>query len=285
VIVLAVVAGVIVGDVVTGSHLSLSAAFGYSPTGNSRLYGVSNYSYGQLAVPALIGAAWIAAVRPGRVGRILAVGLLVATLVVLGVPTWGSDVGGVLALTPAALVFGLVLWKRRIRLRTVVLAGVATLVAIVGFGLLDLARPPGDRAHLGRLFERVGEDGLGPLLSLVERKLAANLQVSTESLWVAAIPIALALWAYLARYPTRPYQRLKGELATLPAALVGSLVAAVLGSALNDSGAIVGGVAAMVLAASLVVLLMDLDPPTSGASGAEGPPEDATVRGGEDPAR
>src|SRR5262249_25548064 len=109
-------------------------------------------------------------------------------------------------------------------------------------------------------FERVGEDGLGPLLSLVERKLAANLQVSTESLWVAAIPIALALWAYLARYPTRPYQRLKGELTTLPAALAATLVAAVLGSALNDSGAIVGGVASMVLAASLVVLLMDLAP-------------------------
>ncbi|HEU5150574.1 MAG TPA: hypothetical protein VFU19_08760 [Iamia sp.] len=259
VVVLAAVAGVIVGDVVTGSHLSLSAAFGYSPTGNSRLYGVSNYSYGQLAVPALIGAAWIAAVRPGRVGRLLAVGVLLATLVVLGVPVWGSDVGGVLALTPAALVFGLVLWKRRIRLRTVVLAGAATLVAIVVFGLLDLARPAGDRAHLGRLFERVGEDGLGPLLSLVERKLAANLQVSTESLWVAAIPITLALWGYLSRYPTRPYQRLKAEVETLPAALTGALVAAVLGSALNDSGAIVGGVAAMVLAASLVVLLMDLD--------------------------
>lgn len=259
VIVLAVVAGVIVGDVVTGSRLSLSAAFGYSPTGNSRLYGVSNYSYGQLATPALLGAAWLAAVRPGRSGRVLAVGLLLATLVVLGVPTWGSDVGGVLALTPAALVFGLVLWGRRIRLRSLVLAGLATAAAIIAFGLLDLARPPGDRAHLGRLFERVGEDGLGPLLSLVERKLAANLQVSTESLWVAAIPISLALWAYLSRYPTKPYQRLKGELVTLPAALTAALVAAVLGSALNDSGAIVGGVAAMVLAASLVVLLMTIE--------------------------
>lgn len=260
VVVLAAVAGVIVGDVVTGSHLSLSAAFGYSPTGNSRLYGVSNYSYGQLAIPALLGAAWLAAVKPGRIGRLLAVGLLLATLVVLGVPTWGSDVGGVLALTPAALVFGLVLWGRRIRLRTLVLAGAATGVAILVFGLLDLARPAGDRAHLGRLFERVGEDGLGPLLSLVERKLAANLQVSTESLWVAAIPIVLLLWTYLVRYPTKPYQRLRAEVDTLPAALAAALVASVLGSALNDSGAIVGGVAAMVLTASLVVLLMGIDP-------------------------
>ncbi|HEX7135717.1 MAG TPA: hypothetical protein VF228_24275, partial [Iamia sp.] len=267
-IVLAVVAGVIVGDVLTGSDLSLSAAFGYSPTGNSRLYGVSNYSYGQLATPALLGAAWLAAVRPGRVGRLLAVGLLVATLIVLGVPTWGSDVGGVLALTPAVLVFGLMLWGRRIRLRSLVLAAAATGVAIVVFGLLDLARPAGERAHLGRLFERVGEDGLGPLVSLIERKLAANLDVSTESLWVVAIPIVVALWVYLARYPTRPYLRLRADFETLPAALVAIVVAAGLGSALNDSGAIVGGVASMVLAASLVVLLMGLATPASGASGA-----------------
>ncbi|QYG92836.1 hypothetical protein HC251_10605 [Iamia sp. SCSIO 61187] len=289
VIVLAVVGGVIVGDVVTGSRLSLSAAFGYSPTGNSRLYGVSNYSYGQIAVPALLLAAWVAAVRAGRTGRVLATALLLATVVVIGLPTWGADVGGVLAFTPALLVFGLVLSKRRIRLRALLMAGLVTLVAIVAFGLLDLARPPGDRAHLGRLFERVGEEGLGPLLSLVERKLAANLQVSTESLWVAAIPIALALWVYLVRFPTRPLRRLTADLETLPAALAGTLVAAVLGSALNDSGAIVGGVAALVLAAALVVLLMDVEggPPTARAevappdaeglpaTGAEAPPDAA----------
>ena len=46
-------------------------------------------------------------------------------------------------------------------------------------------------------------------------------------------------------------------------------MAALLGSALNDSGAIVGGVASMVLAASLVVLLMDLDPPAGAAEGSD----------------
>lgn len=268
VIVLAVMAAVIVGDVVTGSHLSLSSAFGYSPTGNSRLYGVSNYSFGQLAAPALLLAAWVIAVRPGRSGRLAALGLLLGALVVLGMPLWGADVGGVLALTPAVLVFGVVASNRRVRLRTVGLAAVATAVAIGLFGMIDLARPSGDRAHLGRLFERVGEDGLGPLASLVERKAAANLAVSFGSLWVAAIPIALGLWAYLVRFPSRPYQRLRADLVPLPAALAGILVAGALGSALNDSGAIVGGVAAMIAAAALVVLLMGLDPPASGASGA-----------------
>lgn len=256
---LALVALVLVADVTTGSRLSLSAAFGYSPTGNSRLYGISNYSYGQLSAAACLLAALLVDARPTPRGRAGAIAILLATLVVLGVPEWGSDVGGVLAFTPAILVFAAVLWRWRIRLRTVAIAAVATIAAITAFGFLDLARPAEERAHLGRLFERVGEEGIGPLLSIMERKLLANLRVSTSSLWVVAIPLALAFWLYLTRGPGRPVRRLWTAHPTLSAGLAAATVAAVLGSLVNDSGAIVGGVASLVLAASLLVLLL-LDP-------------------------
>lgn len=256
VLALALVCLVPVGDVMTGSRLSLSAAFGYSPTGNSRLYGISNYSYGMLSAAVCLLAAVLAA--SGRRGsRWGAVGLLVATLVVLGVPVWGSDVGGVLAFTPAIGIFMVVLWGWRLRVRTVVLAGLATAAAITTFGLIDLARPAEQRAHLGRLFERVGDEGIGPLLSIMERKLLANLSVSTSSMWVAAIPIAAAFWLFLTRYPGRPVGAIQRTLPTLSAGMAAALVAAVLGSLVNDSGAIVGGVAAMVLTASLVHLSLE----------------------------
>jgi len=256
VLVLSFMAVVLVADVTTGSRLSLSAAFGYSPTGNSRLYGISNYSYGQLSAATCLLAALLAGGHPDRRGRTLSVALLVAALVVLGVPKWGSDVGGVLAFTPAILVFAVVLWHWRLRLRTLLAAGLATVGAITAFGFLDLARPPEERAHLGRLFERVGDEGVGPLFSIMERKLLANLRVSTSSLWVVAIPLALAFWLYLVRGPDRPIDGLRRALPTLGAGLAAATVAAVLGSLVNDSGAIVGGVAALVLAASLLVLLL-----------------------------
>src|SRR3546814_1701588 len=119
---------------------------------------------------------------------------------------WGSDVGGVLAFTPTVLVFAALVWKRRIRLRTIVAGGVATAAAITAFGFLDLARPPEERAHLGRLFERVGDEGLGPLLSIMARKFVANLRVSTSSLWVPALPLAVACRLFLSRSPGRPFR-------------------------------------------------------------------------------
>jgi hypothetical protein len=251
---------VLVGDVMTGSRLSLSAAFGYSPTGNSRLYGISNYSYGQLAAAVCLLAAMVAALRPARRAHATAIALLMAALVVLGVPKWGSDVGGVLAFTPSIGVFAMVLFGWRIRLRTILAAGLATAAAITAFGLLDLSRPPEERAHLGRLFERVGNEGVGPLLDIMQRKLLANLAVSTSSLWVAAIPIAVAFWVFLARSPAAPMAKLQARTPTLRAGLAAATAAAVLGSLVNDSGAIVGGVAGMVLTASLVCLTLETDP-------------------------
>lgn len=264
-LVLALVAGVLAVDVITGSRLSLNAAFGYSPTGNSRLYGISNYSFGQVASAVCLLAAIVVGAAPAPRRGQLAIGLLAVTLVVIGFPTWGADVGGVLAFTPALLVFAALIFERRIKLRLVLAGGLATAMALIGFGMLDLARPPSQRAHLGRLFERIGDEGVGPLLSIIQRKLLANMAVSTSSFWVAALPIGAALWILIARHASRPLDRLGHRLPALRSGLAAALVAAVLGSLLNDSGAIVGGVAVLVLTASVAHLLMvHEDPAPSG---------------------
>ena len=262
VVVLALGALVLVGDVMTGSNLHLSAAFGYSPTGNSRLYGISNYSFGLLSAATCVLAAVVALRWPTRRGRLAAVALMGCTLVVLGVPIWGSDVGGIIAFTPTILVFAALLYGRRPSLRGLLATGAATVAAVVVFGFVDLARPPAERAHLGRLFERIGNEGMQPLLSIVERKLLANLRVSTSSFWVAAIPIAIGAWLFLRAWRERegsPLAALHARIPTLHAALVAAAVAAFLGSVVNDSGAIVGGVASLVITVTMVHLALAPD--------------------------
>ncbi|HET6665383.1 MAG TPA: hypothetical protein VFG94_14040, partial [Acidimicrobiales bacterium] len=147
------------------------------------------------------------------------------------------------------------------------LAGVATTAVIVAFGFLDLSRPPTERAHLGRLFERIGREGLDPLVSVIERKLLANLRVSTGSAWVLAIPIAVGFWLFLARHRTHGLARIARRIPTLHAGLVAAAVAAVLGSLLNDSGAIIGGIVLTVVAVALAFLA--LDPGAPGPVGEE----------------
>ncbi|MEZ5137868.1 MAG: hypothetical protein R2711_03575 [Acidimicrobiales bacterium] len=261
VVVLGLVAAVLVVDVTTGSHLSLSAAFGYSATGNSRLYGISNYSYAQLAAAACLLASWVALIVPGRRGVAASTAVMGATIVVLGVPVWGADVGGVLAFTPAAATFWFSVRGARIRARTLLAGAVAALVAIAAFGALDLARPADDRGHLGRLLERIGAEGLDPLASVAHRKLIANLEVSTASIWVLAIPVAALLWWFLRHHAGPPSARILAAFPTLRAGLHALVVAAVLGSLLNDSGAIIGGLMALVASLALADRLVALEPP------------------------
>jgi hypothetical protein len=278
--VLALVLLVPILDVMTGSRLSLSAAFGYSPTGNSRLYGISNYSFGMVAAAACLLAAFVAARWPGRQGAAASIGLLVAVLVVIGAPVFGSDVGGIIAFTPTILVFAVMVTGYRVRPRTVLLGLLATVAAVAAFGLVDLARPEGERAHLGRLFERVGDEGLEPLLSIMERKALANLGVTTSSFWVAVIPVAVAFLVFLARYPTRPLGDLYARIPPLRAGVWAAIVAAILGSAVNDSGAIVGGVTLFVLVLGLGWLALDAMPATAGGEA----DDRAAVKAGEVPA-
>jgi hypothetical protein len=153
----------------------------------------------------------------------------------------------------------MLLWGKRLRVRTALVGLAATIVAITVFGLIDLARPAAQRAHLGRLFERVGDEGLGPLFSIMERKLLANLSVSTSSMWVTAIPIAILFWVFLARSPGRPLADLLGRVPELRAGLGAAIVAAVLGSMVNDSGAIIGGVAALVMATSVAHFTLEAE--------------------------
>ena len=254
---LAFMLGLILIDAMTGSHLHYNAVFGYSPTANSRLYGISNYSFGVVITSTILLATFIIVFARTRYAFALAMALLGFVLVVEGLPAWGSDVGGVLAGVPTFLLFVLLVRQRKIRARTLVLAIGATALAIAIFAGIDLMRPADERAHLGRLVERVNEDGFGPLFAIVERKFAAALRESTRSVWALAIPIGIALVVALDRVGRKPLMVLREKIPLLSAALVTIYVGALLGSALNDSGAIVGGLVFFTLSGALAYAALE----------------------------
>lgn len=259
--VLAVVLAVPAIDAMTGSHLSLSATFGYSPTGNARLYGVSNYALGQISASACLLAGLVASMRSTRGARYAAVGLLVVVLAVIGVPIWGANVGGTLSFAPIVALFAGLVLRDRIKLRNLAIGFVGvTVVAITTFALLDLARPPAQRAHLGRFVERLGDEGIAPLLAFAERKGEAAIDASISTFWLAAIPIAVVFFLFLLRYPDGRWNLVRRQNPSLEAGLMAAVGAAILGSIVNDSGAIVAGVALLVVTVALIYLVLEVQP-------------------------
>jgi hypothetical protein len=173
----------------------------------------------------------------------------VVTIVVVAAPTFGSDVGGTLAVVPA---FGLLVLSatgRRIGWRRALLAVGAGVVAMVAIATLDYARDPAAQTHLGRF---VGDLLHGDGSLVLRRKLRSNIAILTSSVWSVLLVLVIVIGA---AWCMRHRSMLQSAMLTRPYArvfLVGWGTAAVLGFALNDSGIAIPAVMGSIALAWLV---------------------------------
>jgi hypothetical protein len=248
---LGVVVALLIADLVTGARLQLSTAFGYTPTIGVRFAGIGNVAYAFLGASTVLLAGLVAHRLGGRRGACAAAGLMAAALVVDVAPMLGGDVGGVLSLTPAYLVTGLLLFGIPIRRRTVLGLGGAAVLLLVVAAAVDLARPARDRTHLGRLVTNARDRGISEITDVIVRKLERNLDTWTTSAWRTMLAIGVVFVAILL-WKARP--RLAALLAEVPelrASLAGFGVLTVLGYAFNDSGVAIPAVTLYVFVAAL----------------------------------
>jgi hypothetical protein len=256
-------------DLLTGTHLEFNSVFGYSPTVGIRFSGLGNLAYAQLATSAVI----LAGLLPARFGRErgvrIAIVMLVVVLVVIASPIWGEDFGGTLAATPA---FALLVWMllgRRITIRTIF--GLAGLIVVAGLaaGFIDLLRPADQRTHVGRFFEKVGDEGWSGFVTVLHRKGTENIDTLGTTGWLFVIAAVLALGLLLWYRPPRPLHAVVEAVPTLRASAVGFAIAAGLGYALNDSGIAIPGLMLSIAAGSMVLLTAaPLEPGTGEPSAA-----------------
>jgi hypothetical protein len=246
-------------DIVTGGHLQISTVFGYSPTVGGRFAGFGNLTYAQEAGAAILLAGLLAHVLGGRRGLTAAVAVLTVALLADGMPFWGSDVGGVLASVPAFALVILGLSGIKVSWRRLAALGAAAVAAVIGLGFLDLERPAADRTHLGRLFEQIGHHGLQPFNDAVIRKIGENLSVLPTSIWIPLVPSVLVFIAWLAYGSSPRLEAIRSRVPEMRPAIVGVLVAAVLGMALNDSGIAVPAMMLGVLNPVVVRLALHTD--------------------------
>jgi len=274
-VLLCLVAIVVLGvDIVTGGNLQLNTPFGYSPIVAGRFAGYGNQAFSILTISALVAVTggweiW-GRRRPdvGDLRRALAASSLFLVVIVLdGAPEWGSDVGGVISTIPAFAVCLLLLLGKRIRLRAVALIAACTLGVLVLFAAVDLARPVGDRTHLGRFAQKL-MDGDGVII--LQRKLEANMSILTSTVWTLVIPVALMFVAYLTWRPNGLMRRLNEDHVGFRAFGVSGLVLGTVAWAVNDSGVSIPALMLTVALPYTAYLVLGFDGPV-GADRRDGP--------------
>lgn len=268
-------------DIAVGGPLQFNTLFGYTPTVAGRFNGMGNPAYSMFAAAGIILSALLAHRIGGRRGSWTGVALLAWLVVLDGAPFLGADVGGILSLVPACGVTAWMLLGIRIRWRTAAIGAVATLAVAVGFGLVDLTRPPSQQTHLGRLLADIGANGFEAFQTVVLRKLNANLSVLTTSVWTLMLPVVFAFVGFLIWKAPWRLRSIAERVPEERAAVAGLLTAMLLGFALNDSGISVPGMMLGVANASLVNLLLRVDaglPTRPGGDVAPAPAADSDGR-------
>jgi len=221
----AVTSAVVAVDALFGSPLQIDAPFGNSPVVAGRFFGVGNVGSG-LLVAGLLVSGGLALDRWGRRAVPWVVAALAVGIVAGGAPQLGADVGGVLFGVPA---YGLLLLgtrERRVRARHVLLLAGAAVLVVVLFAVVDLTLGADSQTHLARSVEG---QGMGDDVIRKGGRAIRTVWTPMAGLVVVAVT-ALAVTRYS-----------PGRRRALRFASYAVVVAAVLGSLLNDSGLNVAG--------------------------------------------
>lgn len=246
-------------DILFKGSLQLNTVFGYSPVVAGRFAGFGNLAFAIISMSAIVFVAMVkelATTNPKWNIKKINVWLIIFLVVVLifdGAPYLGSDVGGVLALTPTIFVVGLMLYNKKISFKALLVSAFVTVATITTFAFIDLARPEEERTHLGRFASSLVKGEAG---TVIERKLNANLSILTSSVWAVAVIFALLYLSFLFLHPEKFLQRTSSKHPGFKFLAYPGLVLGVLGMVLNDSGVAIPG---MMLAVALpVVTLLSL---------------------------
>lgn len=229
---------VVIADASTGTWLHVSSWLGYSLHSAGRFYGIPNTTFALLASGAvLLACAHVQFAGRRREAVVGACVLLAVVLVADGAPSLGGDVGGIIALVPVFGAVAIALAGRRLRVRTALLIGSATVALVCAAAAIDLMRPEDARTHLGRFANDFVNDP-SELLDTFVRKQSANLRILQVSVWTWMIPVVVIFLLYVLVWE-RQWQELLPRRAPVRVGTVAVLAGALLGFLANDSGPIV----------------------------------------------
>ena len=221
-----VTAFVYAADLATGARLQFNSMVGVSAATTSRFTGLPNTGFAAFA-PAVVLA--VAALRRDTaISRTTMAVLFALAGFVVAWPTLGGDAGGLITLAPVSFV----LWIKlagRVPWRSVVAAAFFGIALVGLIGIADLARPEDSRTHVGRFL--AGDTDIG---STVARRIDGNL-ASYTLFPVILVGLTILLGAVLlAGRWTNVFPR-----GSVERAAAGAIIAiALIGNAVNDSGAI-----------------------------------------------
>ncbi len=247
---------ILVADILSGGNLQFNSLFGNASIVSGRFAGFGNMAYSILAMSSVVAVACVKLINAEKTNanknkeRLLLIFFLIFVLVIIGLPIFGSDVGGVLAFTPTVFIISMMLFEKKINLKTSFIAFAITMLAIAIFSVFDLNRPESERTHLGRFVQVVAD---GEAMVVIERKIASNLDTFTNSIFLTVAILGAIYLLFLFAKPEEFVKKAAKNSVGIRYLVYPGALLAILSMLLNDSGVAIGGMMSAIAVPAFLV--------------------------------
>ncbi|NLY67445.1 MAG: hypothetical protein GX069_07780 [Tissierellia bacterium] len=238
-------------DILLDNAFSKFSVLSYDPIIGARYYGLGNEMVGLLLPVAMICINLIYQ----RLNNIVTLGImLLLTVVLVGHPQLGANVGGMISFLSASLLFILEAIEKKFSLKSMAIIAltVAFFLGILGF--IDLKFNP-NPTHLGEALMKVRDEGLYIANNIIIRKLAMNIKLVGNSFWTKVLFSNIIVQGMLTFLYRNGYKYLinrkinKGYISIIFGSIIGFLV--------NDSGLVLASIALNICTIFLVFLFTE----------------------------
>ncbi len=242
-------------DVGLGANLIKKSVLGYDPIIGARYYGIGNEYMGVLIGSTLIFAT--ALLDRFKFDKKISLSILLITIIIIGLPKLGANVGGTITAVAAFTYTALRLYKIKIRPKQIFLIGfiVIAVVFIMAFIDIKLVKNP---SHLAGAIENILKQGPSAIFLIINRKIAMNLKLIGVTIWSKVLLTTIIIIGILFYRPVKTINKLADTYPHLSIGWTGIVAGCMVAFAVNDSGIVAAATSIIFLATSLLYLSLFL---------------------------
>ncbi len=245
---------ILVIDVFTNGYITRYSVLAPDPIIGARYFGIGNELVGVFLGATLIFTGFI---LDKTNSKLLTTILLVFSVILVGHPKLGANVGGSISLLFAVLYFILELRDGKISLKRIFSLGILVILFVVLMAYIDtnLNSTP---THLGKAF-MMFRGNKKSSINIILRKILMNIKLLGSSVWAKVLYIVIFLNIMIINLLNERlneiYKSEKGMSIGLISVVVGSLI----GFLFNDSGVLLSSMAMVFVVITLLFILLNYE--------------------------
>jgi hypothetical protein len=244
-------------DAATGQNMIKSSLLGYDPIIGARYYGIGNEYMGVL-IGSLVFSV-VGFLEKNIINKKIASVILLLSIVILGHPKMGANVGGTITSVFSFLYLIMRLYDIKIDLKKIIFIGIAVVGVVSTMAVIDIYFIK-SQSHLAGAIKKILSGGPLIILQIITRKIEMNMKLIGVSIWSRVLILGLLVVVVLFQKPVGIFKKVCDRYIYLAKGWTSIIVASIVGFLVNDSGVVAAATSiAYVIIPVLVLLTKELD--------------------------